>query len=116
MDSLISFLKHAKWSESAENLYFCDDPDLEPVLTNAATALPTYLRGYGFQAWKVLGRTKIKATNGYIIPIDIITSKPRLLSGPLQTDLVPGCPVPFETEPLITPALYLVLALPPTST
>lgn len=115
MDFLTSFLTRAKWSESAENLYFCDDPALEPVLIEAATELPDYLRGYGFQAWKVLGRTKIQATKGYIIPIHIISSEPRLISDSSQPLLVPRCPVPFEKEPFITPALYLILALPPAS-
>jgi hypothetical protein len=113
MDTLTSFLIHASWTKDADDLYFCNDRGLEPMLVNAAAELPEYLRGFGFQAWKVLGTTKIQATKGYIIPIKIISDQPRLLSEPSQPLLVPRSPVPFDNEPYITPALYLILALPP---
>lgn len=113
MDTLASFLEQASWKEDGENLYFCNDANLEPMLIKAANELPDYLRGYGFQAWKVLGRTRIQTTNGYIIPITIISNEPRLLSEVSQPLLRPQSPVRFDKEPLITPALYLILALPP---
>ncbi|PYH94305.1 hypothetical protein BO71DRAFT_231449 [Aspergillus ellipticus CBS 707.79] len=113
MDALSSFLKHASWYKDAENLFFCNDPNLEPMLVKVACELPDYLQGYGFQAWKVLGRTKIQATEGFIIPIALISSEPRLLSEESQPLLLPRSPIPFHSEPLITPALYLILALPP---
>lgn len=113
MDALSSFLETASWSKDADNLFFCNDPNLEPMLVQAASELPDYLQGHGFQAWKVQGRTRIQAAKGYIIPIAIISNTPRLISEESQPLLLPKSPIQFHGEPLITPALYLILALPP---
>ncbi|KAF4216567.1 hypothetical protein CNMCM8980_010209 [Aspergillus fumigatiaffinis] len=120
MDGLATFLKSASWKKDDRELYFCDDPGLKSALVQATNDLPDYLRGYGFQAWKVLEETKVLEKNGigkrgFIIPVAVISGQPRLLSEPSQPILLPGLPIAFEREPRITPGLYLLLALPPSS-
>jgi hypothetical protein len=120
MDHLASFLSTASWKKDKEsrNVFFCDDLDLEPLLVRASSELPTYLQGHGFQVWKVLEETKFVekdgiGKHGYIIPVAIISGRPRLLSEPSQPVLVPKTPTAFQNGPVISPALYLILALPP---
>ncbi|KAE8396974.1 hypothetical protein BDV37DRAFT_84857 [Aspergillus pseudonomiae] len=120
MDELASFLKTASWKKGDRELYFCDDPGLKPVLVRATKDFPDYLRGYGFQAWKVMEDAEILekegiGKKGYIIPVATITGQPRLLSEPSQPLLHPNDPIAFEREPRITPALFLILAFPPSS-
>lgn len=87
----------------------------------ASSELPDYLQQHGFQVWKVLEETKFVGKEGigrrgYIIPVTIISGNPLLLSEPSQPLLVPNTPTIFQREPVIPPALYLILALPPKST
>ena len=87
----------------------------------ASSVLPDYLQRHGFQVWKVLEETKFVekegiGKQGYIIPVTIISGHPRLLSEPSQPLLVLNTPTIFKREPVISPALYLILALPPNST
>lgn len=123
MDGLASFLGSASWKKDKENpnVLFCDDAGLEPLLAKASNELPDYLQRHGFQVWKVLEETKFVEKDGigkqgYIIPVMIISGHPRLLSEPSQPLLVPNTPTTFQREPVISPALYLILALPPAST
>ena len=123
MDDLASFLGSASWKKDKENrnVFFCDDVGLEPLLVKSLSKLPDYLQRHGFQVWKVLEETKFVEKDGigkqgYIIPVTIISGNPRLLSEPSQPLLVPNTPTIFQREPVISPALYLILALPPTFT
>ena len=123
MDELATFLKSASWKKDKDNLnvFFCDDDGLEPLLVKASSELPDYLQRHGFQVWKVLEETKFVekegiGKQGYIIPVTIISGHPRLLSEPSQPLLVPNTPAVFQREPVLSPALYLIPALPPTST
>lgn len=125
MDDLTSFLSNASWKKHKDNrdVYFCDDDGLEPLLASslASSGLPDYFQRYGFQVWKVLEETKFVEKDGigkqgYIIPVTIISGQPRLLSEPSQPLLVPNTPTGFRHEPVISPALYLILALPPSAT
>lgn len=120
MDHLATFLDNASWQKDKENrnVFFCDDVGLEPLLVKASSEFPDYLQRHGFQVWKVLEETKFVekegiGKQGYIIPVTIISGHPRLLSEPSQPLLVPKTPTIFQREPVISPALYLILALPP---
>jgi hypothetical protein len=123
MDALATFLESASWKRDKEsrNVFFCDDAGLEPLLVKASGELPGYLQRHGFQVWKVLEETKFVEKDGigkqgYIIPVAIISGHPRLLSEPAQPLLVRNTPTIFHRDPVISPSLFLILALPPTST
>lgn len=122
VEDLAAFLKNASWKKDKDNrnVFFCDDAGLEPFLVQASNNLPEYLQGHGFQVWKVLEETKFLekegiGKQGYIIPVAIVSGQPRLLSEPSQPLLTPNIPTQFQHEPVISPALYLILALPPTT-
>jgi hypothetical protein len=123
IDNLVSFLKSASWKKDKENrnVFFYDNNSLEPSLVKASSGFPDYLQRHGFQVWKVLEETKFVEKDrirkqGYIIPVTIISGHPRLLSEPSQPLLIPNTLTVFQREPIISPALYLILALPPNST
>ncbi|KAJ5887374.1 hypothetical protein N7495_007415 [Penicillium taxi] len=118
MDNLASFLKTAKWKtiEETQNTLICVDDGLEQELAKASIDLPDRQR-YGFQVWQLLEETKFIEKDGigkegYIIPVKIISGQPRLMSEPSLPLLVLNTPIFFSREPLISPALYLILALP----
>ena len=121
MDDLASFLNNASLKKDNKEVFFCDDPGLEPLLVKASSELPDYLRGgYGLQVWKVLEETRIVekqgiGKGGYIIPVSIISGQPRLLSEPSQPLLCPNTPIGFTREPVISPALCLILGLSPST-
>ena len=117
MDALASFLETAHWLKIKEEAYFCDDGCLQTPLLEFTNKFN--LHEHGFQAWKIVRGTQIKERDGigrrgYIIPVRVISGEPRLLSDPAHPVLEPGIPIAFNKEAFLSPALYLILALPRT--
>jgi hypothetical protein len=111
MDELVKFLPRAQWGERGQHTSICTDKNLEPMLVKYASELPPSLKGFGLQAWKTTGHTKIVERAAYIIPVSIIEGTPRILNGPL---LIPGSdPFYFEDQAIISGSLYYILASPP---
>ncbi|KAL4935017.1 hypothetical protein BDV06DRAFT_234785 [Aspergillus oleicola] len=110
-NDLVEFLPRAQWQPRGQHTSICDDENLEPILVKFGLELPSYLRGFGLQAWKTTGHTRILEKGAYILPVSIITGTPRILDGPL---LIPRS-VPFhcEDQTIISGSLYYILASPP---
>jgi hypothetical protein len=113
MDKLAKFLPDAQWQQTGQHTYFCDDSALEDIWIKVAAELPTSVKGYGLQAWKTTGYTRVVEPTGYILPVLAISGEPRILGGP---SLVPNSnPFHFEGEVIISGSLYYVVALPPSA-
>ncbi|GMG13803.1 unnamed protein product [Aspergillus oryzae] len=119
MEELARFLRTAHWQQTGHNTYFCDDPRLETLWVDLVKELPASLKGYGLQAWKLNGTTKILEPEGYIQPLPSIpgettstdTNEPRILGGPKLTP--ESGPIAFTSEVILTGSLYFIVALPP---
>jgi hypothetical protein len=110
MDELVKFLPRAQWRQVGQHTSICDDENLETILVKYVPELPRSLKGFGLQAWKTTGRTRMEK-GAYIIPVSIIEGTPRILDGP---SLIPGSePLYCDDQTIISGSLYYILASPP---
>lgn len=110
MDELVKFLPGAQWQQKGHHTSICKDEKLGPVLVKAAGELPSFLKGFRLQAWKMTGHSRVE-NGAYIVPVFIIEGTPRILNGP---SLIPGSP-PYhcKDKPIVSGSLYYILASPP---
>lgn len=110
MDLLAQFLDGARWCQTGQSTFFCDDPKLETIWVNVAEQLPSQLRGCGLQAWKITGTTKMVQPKGFIKPI---SGTGTIVGG--QTLDSESDPISFENEIILSGSLKFILAIPQSS-
>lgn len=110
MDQLAGFLSGARWRQTGQNTFFCDDPGLEAIWIKVAEQLPSQLKGCGLQAWKITGTTKMVEQKGFIKPV---LGEGAIVGG--QTLTPESGPIMFENEVILSGSLLFVLAIPQSS-
>lgn len=113
LERLGALLANAEMVEEKKNLWRFDHASLEPTLAELLARLEELQilqKGSGCNVWRIAGPTQINENSAHIIPVRIISDKPRFVPGHA---LALGFATHIDAPVIISPQLDFIVALPP---